>query len=55
MTIKGFIVLRLKIQAARWLGITSNISEQELDAINQACIGEPDLRGILEDILKQKH
>jgi len=49
-----FSIIRLwaKVWAARWLRITSKLSEQELDCLLKACEGEPKLRGIMEDILK---
>jgi len=55
MTFKGYVILWLKIQAARWLRITSRLSEQELDAILQACIDEPALRSTLEDVLRLRN
>ncbi len=51
MALKGYLILWLKIQAARWLRITSPLSAQELDALLQACEGSPALRPMMEDLL----
>lgn len=51
MTLRAYIVLWLKIQAARWLRVTSKLSEQELDTMLTACEGEPILRPLAEELL----
>lgn len=52
MSTFAIIKLRWKIWAARWLHITSPLSEQELDELYQACAGDPSLRGLMDEILK---
>ena len=51
MALKGYLILWLKIQAARWLRITSKLSDAELDMMLTACEGEPALRPTMEDLL----
>lgn len=50
----AFAIFKLwaKVWAARYLRITSKVSEQELDELLSACVGEPRLRPMLEEILK---
>lgn len=47
----SYLILWLKIHAARWLHITSKVSEQQLDVMLRACDGEPVLRPMMEDLL----
>jgi hypothetical protein len=52
MSTTQYVILILKILAARWFRITSRLSTKEVDYIYQACAGEPSLRYVMEDLLK---
>ncbi len=63
MTILGydfegyFTWFNIKLRCKIWLTqhhVPCDFNEQERDAIYQACAGEPDLRGIMGEILKQR-
>jgi hypothetical protein len=52
MSTFGLYKLWLKVLAAKYLRITSPLSDQELDALLQTCSGDPELRGVMVSILR---